>query len=95
MKRTAKEEAEPGFDAVLARLREVVERLESGQLSLDDSLKVYEEGVGLARRGHGLLDAAEKRVEILVASDQGVTAKPFESDGDDDGDGTSNDDDDR
>jgi exodeoxyribonuclease VII small subunit len=69
--------AEPGFDAVLARLREVVERLEGGNLSLEESLRVYEEGVGLARKGHELLDRAEKRVELLVSSSGGVTTVPM------------------
>ena len=59
--------ADLGFDAVLARLRAVVAELESGQLSLEDSLRVYEEGVQMARRGHQLLDRAEKRVELLVS----------------------------
>jgi exodeoxyribonuclease VII small subunit len=59
--------AEIGFDAVLARLRAVVAELESGELSLEDSLRVYEEGVQMARRGHQLLDRAEKRVELLVS----------------------------
>jgi exodeoxyribonuclease VII small subunit len=58
---------EMGFDAVLAKLREVVAQLESGELSLEDSLRVYEEGVQMARRGHQLLDRAEKRVELLVS----------------------------
>ncbi|HVK77648.1 MAG TPA: exodeoxyribonuclease VII small subunit [Kofleriaceae bacterium] len=56
-----------GYDAVLARLRKVVERLESGNLSLEESLAVFEEGVGLVKRGHLLLDGAEKRVELLIA----------------------------
>ena len=56
-----------GFDAVLTRLRKVVERLESGNLSLEESLAVYEQGVALAQRGHQLLDGAERRVELLVA----------------------------
>lgn len=56
-----------GFDAVLARLRKVVERLENGNLSLEESLSAYEEGVGLAQKGHSLLDGAEKRVELLIA----------------------------
>ena len=56
-----------GFDAVLTRLRKVVERLESGNLSLEESLTVYEEGVALAHRGHHLLDGAERRVELLIA----------------------------
>ena len=71
---------EPGFDGVLARLREVVERLEGGNLSLEESLRVYEEGVGLARKGHDLLDRAEKRVELLVSSAGGTSAVPLDVD---------------
>jgi exodeoxyribonuclease VII small subunit len=70
---------ELGFDRLLKRLREVVSSLETGNLSLEDSLRVYEEGVGLARRGHELLDGAEKRVELLVREgSEGVTAVPLE-----------------
>jgi len=69
---------ELGFDTVLGRLREVVERLESGNLSLEESLTVYEEGVRLARRGHELLDGAEKRVELLVSAAGGASTIPFE-----------------
>jgi len=63
-----------GFDEVIARLRAVVERLEQGNLGLEDSLRAYEEGVGLARRGHQLLDGAEKRVELLVKARPGAAA---------------------
>jgi len=73
------EPGELGFDATLGRLREVVERLESGNLSLEDSLAVYEEGVKLARRGHELLDGAEKRVELLVSASGGPATVPFEA----------------
>jgi len=62
----AKETEELGFDDILGQLREVVDRLESGNLSLDESLAAYERGVGLARSGHDLLDRAEKRVELLI-----------------------------
>lgn len=68
-----------GFDQILARLREVVTRLESGELSLEQSLAVYEEGVGLARKGQQLLATAEKRVEILVSASGGVEVAPFSS----------------
>jgi exodeoxyribonuclease VII small subunit len=70
---------EPGFDALLLRLREVVQKLESGELSLEQSLAVYEEGVSLARRGQQLLATAEKRVEILVSTASGIEAQPFAS----------------
>jgi exodeoxyribonuclease VII small subunit len=70
--------ADLGFDAILARLREVVQKLESGELSLEQSLAVYEEGVQLARRGQQLLASAEKRVEILVSAAGGVQTVPFD-----------------
>ncbi|HEU5056193.1 MAG TPA: exodeoxyribonuclease VII small subunit [Kofleriaceae bacterium] len=73
------------------RLRVVVERLEGGKLTLEESLAAYEEGVSLARRGHALLDRAEKRVEVLVrAGAGGVETAPLGASGtagDDDGDG--------
>jgi exodeoxyribonuclease VII small subunit len=66
-----------GFDHVLERLKAIVERLEQGSLSLEESLRVFEEGVALARRGHAILDAAEKRVEMLVRGPEGEAVVPF------------------
>jgi len=81
-------EDEPGFDELLERLRAVVERLEGGKLTLEESLAAYEEGVSLARRGHALLDRAEKRVEVLVrAGAGGVEVAPLPDAGGEDGDG--------
>ena len=71
---------ELGFDEVLARLRGVVAKLEQGSLGLEDSLRVYEEGVTLARRGHTLLDGAEKRVELLLrVGENGPVTEPLDS----------------
>jgi len=70
--------ADPGFDALLARLREVVGQLESGELSLEQALAVYEEGVQLARKGQQLLASAEQRVEILVSAAGGIETVPFD-----------------
>lgn len=72
------EPEDPGFDAILTRLRQVVQQLESGELSLEQSLAVYEEGVGLARKGQQQLAAAEKRVEILTSASNGISAVPFD-----------------
>lgn len=70
--------SQAGFDQVLERLRTVVEKLEQGNLSLEESLRTFEEGVALARQGHALLDAAEKRVEVLMRGpDGGETTAPF------------------
>lgn len=55
------------YEALMARLEEVVDRLESGRLSLEESLAAFEEGVGLVRAGEARLDEAEKKVEILLA----------------------------
>ncbi len=75
---TAGSDGELGFDAVLTRLREVVSRLESGDLTLEQSLAIYEEGVQLARRGHHLLATAEHKVELLVSAAGGVETVPFD-----------------
>jgi exodeoxyribonuclease VII small subunit len=69
--------ADEGFDQVYLKLKALVEKLEQGSLSLEDSLRTFEEGVALARRGHAILDAAEKRVEILVRGPEGETVVPF------------------
>lgn len=73
-------EANEGFDVVLDRLRVVVEKLEAGSLSLEQSLAAFEEGVRLSRRGAEILDQAEKRVEILTRGDDGGDrAVPFDA----------------
>ncbi len=69
---------EPASDQIPARLRELVVRLESGDLTLEQSLQIYEEGVQLARRGQQLLASAEKRVEILVSASGTVEVVPFD-----------------
>jgi exodeoxyribonuclease VII small subunit len=54
------------FEEVLKRLEEIVESLESGDLTVEKSLALFEEGVGLAREGHRRLEAAEKRITELL-----------------------------
>ena len=55
----------PKFEAAMARLEEIVHALEAGNLSLDDSLRVFEEGTGLLRFCTRRLEEAERRIEIL------------------------------
>jgi len=57
------------FEEILARLNVVVEKLESGDLTLEDSLTLFEEGVRLSRMGATRLDDAERRVERLLSED--------------------------
>ena len=61
----------PSFDAILDRLRAVVEKLEAGSLGLEESLQVFEEGIKLSRQGSAILDAAEQRVEVLTRAADG------------------------
>jgi exodeoxyribonuclease VII small subunit len=57
------------FEQALASLAAVVERLESGELSLDESLASYEKGVGLLKACHRQLARAERRIEVLRSVD--------------------------
>ena len=71
--------AEKKFEAALARLEEIVGSLESGELGLEQSLKLFEEGVKLARVCNARLEEAERKVEVLLKDKNGrVIAKPFE-----------------
>lgn len=72
----AKKKTDPGFEEALAELEALVERMEDGDLSLEDSIKTYERGVALGRTALKALDAAEQRVRIL--NEGGTTAQPFE-----------------
>ncbi|MBT1071449.1 exodeoxyribonuclease VII small subunit [Pelotalea chapellei] len=68
------------FEVSLKKLEEVVRRLEGGSLSLDDSLKAFEEGVKLAAFCSKKLDEAERRVEVLLkCKDGSYDRKPFET----------------
>ena len=69
----------PDFEKSLARLEEVVRRLESPQLSLDEAMKLFEEGVELSRECQKQLEDAEGRVEILLRKADGkLAAEPFD-----------------
>jgi exodeoxyribonuclease VII small subunit len=72
----------PDFERSLARLEEVVRKLESPQLSLDEAMKLFEEGVALSRECQKQLEEAEGKVEILLKKADGkMVAEPFEPEG--------------
>jgi len=66
------------FEQALAELEAVVERLEHGELPLEDALKQFERGVELARSCQTSLKAAEQRVEILLKKTLDEEPEPFE-----------------
>ena len=70
--------AKERFEDALNKLEKVVSQLEEGDISLEESLKLFEEGIRLSRSCNQKLDEAEKRVEILLKSEEGtIKAKPF------------------
>jgi exodeoxyribonuclease VII small subunit len=70
---------EKAFEEALQELEEIVNRLEHGDLPLEEALQFFEKGVKLARYCHTKLDEAQKRVEILLKDEGGkMTAQPFE-----------------
>jgi len=74
--------AEPvPFEESLAELQQIVDRLESGELGLDDSLTEFERGIGLLRTCSEFLDRAERRVELLTgfAADGQSETAPFDA----------------
>ena len=66
------------FEQSLARLEEIVRKLESAELSLDEAMKLFEEGVQLSRDLQKYLEEAEGKVEILLKKAGGeMTTEPF------------------
>lgn len=61
----------PDFEKALAELEQIVERMEQGELSLDESLKQFERGIALTRNCQTALQRAEQKVEILLRKSGG------------------------
>ena len=66
------------FNKGLAELEVIINKMESGDLSLEDSLKYFETGVKLHRQCHSALTDAEHRINILSEEDNYSEEKPFE-----------------
>lgn len=65
------------FEEALEKLEEIVHRMEAGEMTLEQSLKAFEEGIKLSRLCAKKLDEADRRVEILLREEGALTAKPF------------------
>jgi exodeoxyribonuclease VII small subunit len=75
-----KDQPNKKFETALEELEQVVEQLESGDLSLEDSLAAFEKGVGLVKLCNQKLTEVEKKVELLVKDKEGkLQLKPIES----------------
>ena len=71
MPRTKKGSKPPGFEQSLERLEAIVKSLEGGDLSLEESLRLFEEGVRLTRQCAARLDEAQGRIDMLTRTGQG------------------------
>ena len=69
------------FEDAMTELQSVAQRLEAGQVPLEESLKLYERGVELISVCNKLLDGAEQRISLIQCNTDGVTTKPFDEEG--------------
>ena len=65
------------FEDALKKLEDILRKMEAGDMTLDESLKAFEEGIKLSRLCAEKLDEAERRVDILLKEDDKIIAKPF------------------
>jgi exodeoxyribonuclease VII small subunit len=66
------------FEEAVAQLEQIVAAIESGQIGLEESLAKYEQGMQLVARCRGILDRAEKRIEILNQTGNTITTEPLD-----------------
>ena len=72
--------AKKNFEKALADLENIVQRLDENDLSLDEALSLFEEGIKLSRFCSQKLDAVENKVEILLKNGEGnIQKEPFEN----------------
>lgn len=75
-----KTESAPDFEATLAELEKLVEKLETGDLSLDESLAGFKQGIELTRQCQSVLDNAQQTVEQLLDPEDEASLEPFAPD---------------
>ncbi len=74
----ARQKKPPSFEQSLNDLQTLVERLESGDLSLEESLATFEQGIGLTRECQSALQDAEQRVQTLLEQNGTLIEKPLD-----------------
>ncbi len=77
---TKRQKRPPDFEAALAELEALVEKMEQGDLTLDESLKQFERGVQLTRSCQQALQDAEQKVQVLLEKDGQQTLEPVQRD---------------
>lgn len=72
-----KEDKKQSFEEEMVKLEEIVTELEKGDLSLDDSVKKFEEGINISKECNKMLETAEKKISILLEKDGEITEESF------------------
>ena len=78
----ARKKNTPDFEQSLAELQTLVERMENGELTLEDSLTTFEQGIRLSRECQSALQQAEQKVQMLLERDGEFSEAPFSTDDD-------------
>ncbi len=71
---TQEQSKKPTFEQCLAELEKIVSEIESGQIGLEESIQRYENGIRLIGQCRSILDAAEKKIQLLAKGEQGQLA---------------------
>jgi len=80
MGRARKGSKDPGFEEAIGRLEQIVKELEDGDLPLEESLRLFEEGIRLTRACTVRLDEAQRRIDLLTRGEEGdLKLVPFAS----------------
>ena len=73
--------AEANFEELITKLEDITNKLESDKLSLDESVKLFEDGMKISKKCNEKLEDAEKRITILLKSDDGIKEENFTPEG--------------
>ncbi|MNH23626.1 Exodeoxyribonuclease 7 small subunit [compost metagenome] len=75
----AKTNSELTFEQAMERLESIVSRLENGDVPLETAIELFQEGMKLSQLCGGKLEQVERKIELLIESEQGFQKKPFAS----------------
>ena len=81
-KKRSKKDSPPDFETALEELETLVEEMEAGEITLEESLQHFERGILLTRTCQEALKAAEQKVEILLENSADANTQPFDTDRD-------------
>lgn len=76
----AKKKQGQDFEQSLTDLEQLVEQMESGELSLENALETFERGIQLTRHCQATLSEAEQKVQLLISNNGSIETQPFDSD---------------